>query len=72
MISSNWTKHRKKLILWRSSAEGKAVIEANKTKLKAEHNVKKQKRGGGGGNTGGGGDNTAAEKAKADKAAKKV
>ena len=59
------------LISWRTSAEGKAVIEANKTKLKAERNAKKQKRGGGGGNAGDGND-TAAEKAKADKAAKKV
>ena len=31
------------LISWRSSAEGKAVIEANKTKLKAAPNAKKQK-----------------------------
>ena len=57
------------LISWRTSAEGKAVIEANKTKLKAERNAKKQKRGGRERNTGGRGDDTAAEKAKADKAA---
>ena len=59
------------LFAWRTSAEGKAAIEANQTKLKAERNAKKQKRGGGGGNAGGG-DDTAAEKAKADKATKKV
>ena len=57
--------------MWRTSAEGKAVIEANKTRLKAKRNTKKQKQGRGGGDTGGG-DDTAAEKAKADKAAKKV
>ena len=59
------------LISWRTSAEGKAVIEANKTKLKAERNTKKQNQGGGEGNTSGE-DNTAAEKAKADKVAKKT
>ena len=60
------------LISQQTSAEGKAVIEANKTKLKAERNAKKQKRGTGGGNASGRGDNTAAEKSKADKATKKV
>ena len=61
------------MISWQSSAEGKAVILANKTKLKAERNAKKQKTGGGGGNkSGGGGDDVAADKAKADKAAKKL
>ena len=59
------------LISWRTSAERKAVIEANKTKLKTERNTKKQKRGGGGRNSGGG-DDTAAEKAKVDRASKKV
>ena len=62
------------LILWRSSAEGKAVILANKTKLKAKRNANKQKTGGEEGNksSGGGGDDVAADKAKADKAAKKL
>ena len=54
------------LISGQTSAEGKAVIEANKTKLKAERNAKKQKRGGGGG------DNAAADTAKAETIAKKL
>ena len=57
------------LFAWRTSAEGKAAIEANKTKLKADRNAKKQKREGGGGNTDGG-DATVTESI-ADKRAKK-
>ena len=55
------------LFAWRTSVEGKAVIEANKTKSKAKRDGKKQKRGGGGGNAGGGGD-IVADESKADKA----
>ena len=57
------------LFAWRTSAEGKAAIETNKTKLKADRNAKKQKWRGGGGNTDGG-DDTITE-AKADKTVNK-
>ena len=64
------------LILWQTSAEGKAIILANTTKLKAERNAKKQKTGGGGGNSNksgsGCGDDVATDEAKADKTAKKL
>ena len=36
------------LILWQTSAEGQAIVLANKTKVKAERNAKNQKTGKGG------------------------
>ena len=50
------------LFAWRTSAKGKAAVEANKTKLKVNHKTNKQKREGGGGNSGGGRDKVTDEK----------
>ena len=61
---------RGELFAWRTSVEGKAVIEANQTKNKAKRDAKNQKLGDGGGNAGGGG-NTVTNESKAYKATNK-
>ena len=45
-----------KLSAWRTSAVGKAAIDAVKAKFKAKRDAKNQKQEGGGGNAGGGDD----------------